>query len=298
MAILSLPAPLRRGDRVRIPCPASALTEQDRLQDGMALLRQWGLQVTVPAGQWQRRWGDLAGSDRERLADFQVAEGEEPRLWACARGGWGSARLLEQGLTAPQGWLLGFSDVTSLLWAKTAAGSGGAVHGPLITSLASEPAWSQERLRQLLFGEALPPLRGQGLRGGHVTGPLMAANLTVATHLLGSTHLPPLAGAVLVLEDVGEASYRLDRLLTHWRLLGLLQRLGGIGLGRFSPCDGPDAAAEQRGIRQVLEERCGDLGIPLVTDLPIGHGAGGNGALPLSVPARLDGDSGLLCLAS
>jgi muramoyltetrapeptide carboxypeptidase len=189
--------------------------------------------------------------------------------------------------------------VTSLLLAQQARGLGGAVHGPLVTTLAAEPAWSQQRLRDLLFGQAPPPISGMPWRGGQAEGPVLAANLTVATHLLGTGHLPELKGAVLILEDVGEAPYRIERMLTHWRLCGALQQLAGIGFGSFQGCDDPDeervSAGERFSLEQVLRERTADLGIPVIAGLPVGHEPG-NAALPLGVPCRLDGESGELSL--
>lgn len=299
--LLPLPRPLIRGDRVGLVAASSALDSGEALAAGLELLRSWGLTIEGdPQALLQRRWGYLAGRDGERLADLTSAadSSEPPALLACVRGGWGAARLLERRPPAEPGWLLGFSDVTSLLFDRVAQGRGGGIHGPLLTTLAAEPAWSQERLRALLFGEPLPPLRGESWRGGCAEGPLLVANLTVATHLLGTPHLPMLAGAILVLEDVGEAPYRIERMLTHWRLCGGLQQLAGLAFGSFSGCenDADERPAERRfSLEQVLRERSGDLGIPVVARLPVGHTAG-NAALPLGVRARLDGDRGELSL--
>ena len=290
------PAPLRRGDRVQLAAASSALQTDalERLQGGIAVLESWGLQVD-PHPEPLRRWGHLAGTDAERLADLR---GQAP-LVACLRGGWGSARLLEQpDLLHKSGagrWLLGYSDVTSLLWARQAAGIPGGIHGPMLTSLAGEPSWSQERLRQLLFGEPLPSLSGSPWRDGMAEGPLLVGNLTVASHLLGTAHLPDLKGAVLVLEDIGEAPYRLDRMLTHWRLSGALQQLAGIGFGSFSGCDDDEADRLAPPWREVLQERTTDLGIPVLGDLPVGH-APGNAALALGQPVRLDASRGELAV--
>jgi muramoyltetrapeptide carboxypeptidase len=295
---LALPAPLRRGDRVGLVAASSALDDGAKLAAGLELLRGWGLVVEDRPALLERRWGYLAGVDAERAADL-VAE-PPPALLACVRGGWGAARLLERPLALGKGWLLGFSDVTSLLWARVAQGQGGAVHGPLLTTLAAEPAWSQERLRALLFGEPVPDLEAVGWRGGVAEGPLLVANLTVATHLLGTPHLPALDGAILVLEDVGEAPYRIERMLTHWRLSGALQQLAGLGFGSFEGCDEADSRAEEPAehrfsLEQVLRERSLDLGIPVVAHLPVGHRTG-NAVLPLGVRARLDGGRGHLAL--
>ena len=291
------PAPLQPGDRVQMVAASSALIGDAalaRLAAGISVLEGWGLEVERPtlAG---RSWGYLAGRDQERRGDLEAAARRGADLLACVRGGWGAARLLEQPLALPCRWLLGFSDVTSLLWAQLAQGQGGAIHGPLLTTLGAEPAWSQERLRAVLFGAPLAPLQGEGWVGGSAKGPLLAANLTVATHLLGTPHLPDLRGAILVLEDVGEAPYRIERMLTHWRLCGALQQLGGIGLGAFSDCDGNSGGAsfDCFSLEQVLRERTADLGMPVVAGLPVGH-VTGNGALPLGAMAELDGDRGQL----
>ncbi|MEB3321273.1 MAG: LD-carboxypeptidase [Synechococcaceae cyanobacterium] len=302
-AALPLPPPLRPGDRVRLVAASSALEDGATLAAGIAVLRGWGLEVDPGAeGLLGRRWGYLAGTDAERAADLGTPAGPAaeagPALHACIRGGWGSARLLERPPALPGGWLLGFSDVTSLLWAQAARGRGGAVHGPLVTTLAAEPEWSRERLRALLFGEPVPALEGSGWIGGSAAGPLLVANLTVATHLLGTPHQPDPAGAILILEDVGEAPYRIERMLTHWRLCGVLQRLAGIGLGSFEGCEeadgrGEEPAGRRFSLEQVLRERTADLGIPVLAGLPVGHGVG-NAALPLGVAARLDADRGRL----
>ena len=296
------PAPLQPGDRVQMVAASSALIGDAalaRLAAGISVLEGWGLEVKRPplVG---RSWGYLAGRDQERRGDLEAAAMRGADLLACVRGGWGAARLLEQPLALPCRWLLGFSDVTSLLWAQLAQGQGGAIHGPLLTTLGAEPAWSQERLRAVLFGETLAPLQGEGWVGGSAKGPLLAANLTVATHLLGTPHLPDLRGAILVLEDVGEAPYRIERMLTHWRLSGALRQLAGLGFGSFEGCEEADNRAGEPdshrfSVEQVLRERSLDLELPVVAHLPVGHSPG-NAALPLGCTARLDGGRGYLKL--
>lgn len=283
-------APLGEGDSVATVAPSSALDSDQPLQEGLALLRSWGLQP-LAQNVVARQWGYLAGRDAERRADLH----QPAPLLACARGGWGAARLLEQPVPWSPGWLLGFSDITALLLARLAAGYDGSVHGPLLTTLAAEPEWSRERLRRLLFGESLPDLVGRAGGGGRVSGPLLVANLTVASHLLGSAWMPDLNGAVLILEDVGEEPYRIDRMLTHWRLCGALQQLAGIGFGRFTGCDGDNTDGRSFSLEEVLVERTADLKLARVFDLPVGH-VQGNAALPLGRQVCLDGDRGRLSL--
>ena len=291
-----VPPPLKRGDAVAIAAPSSALRDDDSLKRGISVFESWGLEVK-PQDLAARHWGYLAGSDAQRRADLDPHP--TPPLLACARGGWGAARLLEHPWPWRPGWLLGFSDITALLCSRLAQGVGGGVHGPLVTTLADEPDWSQQRLQELLFDRVAPDLQGTTWVGGQAQGPLVTVNLTVASHLLGSAHLPDLKGRILVIEDVGEAPYRLDRMLTHWRLTGTLQGLAGLALGRFSGCDDPNLSAEADqtfSLEQVLKERTLDLGIPVISGLPVGHGPGGNAALPMGVPAKLDADRGTLAL--
>ena len=290
-----VPPPLRRGDAVAIAAPSSALRDDDSLKRGISVFESWGLEVT-PQDLSARHWGYLAGSDAQRRADLDPHP--TPPLLACARGGWGAARLLEHPWPWRPGWLLGFSDITALLCSRLAQGVGGGVHGPLVTTLADEPDWSQQRLQELLFDRVAPDLQGTTWVGGQAQGPLVTVNLTVASHLLGSAHLPDLKGGILVIEDVGEAPYRLDRMLTHWRLTGTLQGLAGLALGRFSGCDDPNLSDDDQtfSLEQVLKERTLDLGIPVISGLPVGHGPGGNAALPMGVPAKLDADRGTLAL--
>ncbi|QBE69789.1 hypothetical protein SynWH8101_2211 [Synechococcus sp. WH 8101] len=110
---------MQQGDGVAVVAASSALEDASALQAGLDLLRSWGLEVK-PSEASGRRWGYLAGTDRERRADLMPTP--PARLLACARGGWGAARLLEEPLHWSPGWLLGFSDVTALLWARLAAG--------------------------------------------------------------------------------------------------------------------------------------------------------------------------------
>lgn len=287
------PAPLKPGDLLRVIAPSGALRELGAFEQGVEIWRSWGYEVEVSNGV-DARWGYLAGSDRQRRTQLRAAF-EDPccRGVLCARGGFGGTRLLEDWCW-PQGeakWLIGFSDITSLLWSLHKQGVSG-VHGPLLTTLALEPNWSQERLRAWVEGRALDAIAGVGWGGGSATGLLLPANLTVATHLLGTAHEPALEHVILALEDVTEAPYRIDRMLTQWRMMGRLQQVKGIALGRFSRCE-PPASSPSFSVAEVLRDRIGDLGIPVVSDLPFGHD-GVNAALPVGVLARLDGDRGEL----
>jgi muramoyltetrapeptide carboxypeptidase len=166
------------------------------------------------------------------------------------------------------------------------------LHAPVLTTLATEPSWSCDRLIAVVEGRPIPPLHGLGWGKGKAIAPLLPANLTVATHLLGTPWQPDLREVILALEDVSEAPYRLDRLLTFWRMSGALSQIKGIALGRFSQCD-PPMGNSSWSVTEVLRDRLGDLDIPIVSDLPFGHD-GANAALPVGGWVELDGDRGTL----
>lgn len=291
------PLPLKSGDLLRVVAPSGRLRERTKLDRGLEIWRDRGYRVEVTA-EVTDEWGYLAGTDAARRAQLAAAwEDPDCRAILCVRGGYGGMRLLEDwqwSQVATPKWLIGFSDITALLWSLTQQGIVG-IHGPLLTTLSDEPDWSRDRLFGLVAGRSIPPLQGDSWVGNVATGRLLPCNLTVATHLLGTPFQPNLAGAILAIEDVTEAPYRIDRLLTHWRLTGALSQVAGIAIGRFSHCDPPEGISSFT-VEEVLRDRLTDLQIPIVANLPFGHD-GCNAALPVGVEAILDGNTGqLTCL--
>ena len=285
------PPPLRRGSRLRAVNPG---TWMDPDTDFSALQQRCearGWQLEVPDAVRQQ-WRYFSGTDQQRVAEMEAAW-NDPSIDGVlyVGGGWGGARILEAGFRFPKRplWSVGFSDSSSLLLAQWAAGLQGAIHG---SSGGPEERW--QRTAALLSGDPVPPLVGDPMRRGVGRGPLVVTNLTVATHLIGTPWFPDLNGALLVLEDVGEAPYRVDRMLTHWRSAGLMRGLAGVACGRFS-WKKDDILPGDFSMEEILEERLGDLGIPLVMNLPLGHGAP-NQALPIGRRAHLDGRRGVLSL--
>lgn len=292
------PPPLQSGDLLYVIAPSGRLTSRISLDRGLEIWRARGYRV-AEVGDLATTWGYLAGDDRSRRSQLAAAWADPNcRAILCARGGYGGMRLLEdwQWDHTPAKWLIGFSDITALLWSMERSGISGGVHGPLVATLADEPDWSCDRLFDLVSGVPLAPLQGEGWVGGVATGKLLPANLTVATHLLGTPAQPDLTGVILAIEDVTEAPYRIDRLLTHWRLTGILSKVAGIAIGRFSQCD-PPAGSSSFSVVEVLRDRLTDLNIPVVANLPFGHD-GCNAALPVGAIAILDGNTGQLIVKS
>ncbi len=292
-----VPPALKPGDLLRAIAPSGSLREQAVFEKGLDIWRSRGYRVELAAG-YDNSWGYLAGTDGDRRQQLTSAwQDPDCRGILCIRGGYGGARILEDWTWTPQvtppKWLIGFSDITSLLWSLCKIGVVG-MHGPVLTTIAAEPEWTTARLFDLVEGRPVAPLQGIGWGNGTATGYLLPANLTVATHLLGTSAQPLLDGAILAFEDVGEAPYRIDRMLTQWRMMGALTGVKGIALGRFSQCD-TLAHKTSFTVAEVLRDRLADLGIPIVSELPFGHD-GENAALPVGVTVELDGNKGSLSI--
>ncbi|MGB3766671.1 MAG: LD-carboxypeptidase [Phormidesmis sp.] len=302
-SVCKVPACLAPGDLLWAIAPSGGLREIESFEAGLSVWRDRGYRVQLMQG-YDDRWGYLAGSDSGRRQQLMAAlSDDECRGILCVRGGYGGTRLLEgwQWPANVDKWLIGFSDITSLLWSLSRVGVS-SLHGPVLTTLADEPEWSVTRLFNWVEHYQIEPLVGQGWGpmaigcGGVASGRLLPGNLCVATHLLGTAAEPDLTGAILAFEDVGEAPYRLDRMLTQWRSTGKLSQIKGVALGRFSGWPAAGAVVETGSTLSVLEvmrDRLGDLKIPIVSDLPFGHD-GDNAVLPVGLPVELDADKGLL----
>ncbi len=255
--------------------PSSPFSEADFAR-GLAWLRA---RAEVPDDpRWHRRAGFLAGDDDARFGAIADALGDPSVrcLWA-ARGGHGATRLLEKhgaaladALSRDPKAVVGFSDVTALhaLWARAGARS---IHGAVLTSIgrgvgALDELWSVASGALPAPWEGLEPLRG----GPAVEGVARGGNLALVAALAGTRWQFDLRGAVLLLEDVNEAPYRVDRMLTTLRASGALAGVAAVALGEFTGCaPGPDGVT----VEDVCRERLADLGVPVLRGAPFGHGA-------------------------
>ncbi|HZP40075.1 MAG TPA: LD-carboxypeptidase [Candidatus Binatia bacterium] len=294
------PPRIRSGDVVAVVAPSGAVNA-DRLALGVRVLERWGLEVRLGAGVLERR-AYLAGHDDERRSDLERMIGDPAvRAVFCARGGYGSQRLvpsLDLGplARAPKP-IVGYSDVTALLAAVVSAGVVG-FHGPMVADdLARGLSLRAEtHLRALLTDpayrwEAEVPVT---VRPGRATGRLLGGCLSVLVTTLGTPYAPDTDGAILFLEDVREGPYRLDRLLTQMAQAGKLTRLAGLVFGTMASCPTVDGY----GPLDVVRACCAELACPVGFGLPAGHDVGGPGvlnlALPLGVEVELDTSRGRL----
>uniref|UniRef100_A0AAU2UZW4 LD-carboxypeptidase n=1 Tax=Streptomyces sp. NBC_00003 TaxID=2903608 RepID=A0AAU2UZW4_9ACTN len=302
-AELTRPPRLRPGARIAVVAPSGPVVEE-RLQAGLDVLRGWDLDpVTTPqVADVHRELRYLAGEDERRARDFQRAWCD-PAVDAvmCARGGYGAQRmvdLLDWNALRAAGpkVLIGYSDVTALHEAFAVRLGLATLYGPMASALAFiKNAATQESLRTTLFEpEAAMTLGLPGARAlipGRARGVTLGGCLCLLTADLATPHArPSAAGGLLLLEDIGEEDYRLDRMLTQLLRAGRLDGVTGVALGSWLEC-GP----YEESVRPVLYDRLARLGVPVVENLGFGH-CDTALTMPLGVPAVLDADGGTVTL--
>lgn len=305
------PARLRAGDAVALVAPATVNYDRLRVQLAVETLEAMGLQVDVGKHVLDR-FGYLAGTDADRAADLDRAFAD-PDIKAIfpLTGGWGASRLLPlldyRSIARNPKILLGYSDITSLLNGIHARTGLVTFHGPNAWSEWNE--FSYRSMHQLLFeAEPLaynnPQDRGVDLvakdnrtrtiNGGLASGKLIGGNLTLVAALLGTPYLPAFDGRILFLEDVGEAIYRVDRMLTQLALAGQLQRLVGIVFGQFTGV-APQPGLGNFSLMDILRQHCEPLGVPCYYGAMFGH-VNHNSTLPVGISATMDATAGTLVL--
>jgi muramoyltetrapeptide carboxypeptidase len=283
---------LRPGDPVTAVAPAGPF-DRASFEAGLEIIAGRYQVHYDPGALTRHRY--LAGRDERRLGELAAAlEDRGSRAIFCARGGYGMMRLLAglEGIAPAAKPVVGFSDITALhqLLQRQRLVS---IHGPNLSQLSRLAAPVHERLFALLESQAAAAdLTGTDTYvAGTAEGPLLGGNLSVLTRLLGTPFLPPLEGAILLLEDVGERPYRLDRMWTHLALAGVFRQVRGIALGDFTGCEEKDAEYSSA---DVLRELALGTGLPCAAGFPVGHGAE-NQPVPLGVRVRLDAGSRRLC---
>ncbi|WP_091615822.1 S66 peptidase family protein [Micromonospora mirobrigensis] len=282
----------------------SGPTTPELVARGVELLTGWGLRPVLGPNAYARH-GYLAGDDVLRAADLNAAFADpEIRGVICTRGGYGAQRVVDlidmAAVRSDPKVVAGFSDITALQFALWRGARLAGVHGP-------GAAWRDERLPlasvESMHAALMTPApvtvaavaaeESFGVRvPGRAEGVLLGGNLCLITASIGTADMPDLTGAVLLVEEVQEPPYKIDRMLTHLRRAGALDGLAGVAVGQFTDCaDGWDTT-----VVDVLTDRLGDLGVPVLGGLPIGHGPG-QLTVPVGTPAVLDATAGTLTVA-
>jgi muramoyltetrapeptide carboxypeptidase len=297
---LTRPPVLSPGDRVAV-LSASSPADQAELAVGLDALRFAGLEPVVfdsatDSGSMRTY---LAGDDKLRAGDLRGAL-TDPSIAGVifATGGYGAQRTLEafdwDGLDRlPPKVLAGYSDVTAILEAFAARLGWASLHSPMVTSSGDTAHYSfGSLLRALMRPEQAMHTRyahAVTLAGGSARGITLGGNLTLLTSSAGTDTSLPARGGILLVEEEHEDPYRVDRMLTQLRRSGYLDGVAAVIGGTFTGCGEPAL------IEQILAERLGDLGVPLIAWANVGHG-GHQQTYPVGIAAELDADARTLRL--
>lgn len=303
---------LAPGDTIGLIEPASASTEPFDLTLVEETIRALGFKPKR-AAHLLDRYGYLAGQDRDRASDVNAmfADKSVQAIFAV-RGGWGCARLLPyldyDLIRANPKPLMGYSDITALHMAIQAKTGLVTFHGPNASS-----AWGRQSVdsfRPLAMDAAMPTYanpvasedrltqkkwRTQTIRAGVARGRLLGGNLTVLSALVGTPYLPDFTGAILFLEDIGEAEYRIDRMLTQLALSGILRRVAGIIFGQCTDCKDKDPGLVNFTLSSLFEQHFAPLNVPVFQGAFIGH-MPDQFTLPVGVMAEMDAAAATLKL--
>ncbi len=294
------PPALRPGDQIALVSPSGPVAPE-RIQAAVEVLHGWGLRPRVyPHVLGRHRY--FGGTDEERIRDLNEAFADPANraVW-CTRGGYGLQRIIDrldlEEVTRRPKLIIGFSDITALhlaLWRRARLAT---LHGPVAAQLDRGPdSLTAQGVLHAMVSSApvsLKPDPAECTYGvttsGQADGVLLGGNLSLLAASIGTPDQPDLDGAILLLEDVNEEEYRVDRMLTHLLRSGALRGVAGVAIGQFTDCGASVADA--------ITDRLAPLGVPILGGLPIGHGAQ-HVAVPLGTPATLDADAGTLVVSS
>ncbi len=287
------PPRLYPGDIIGIAAPAGPF-KKELFERGVAAIKDMGFEVMIPEN-LQQPVRYLAGPDAHRASLLNdMFKSSDIKGIICARGGYGSIRILDAmdfGLLRKNPRIfLGFSDISALISVITTRGSLVAFHGPNITTLGkATPQTKASFYRAVTSDQPLDirPEKPRVVSPGKGTGIVSGGNLATLCHLLGTPYSPTYRGRIFVMEDTGEAPYRIDRMLFQMRMADCFQGVSGIVLGSFQNCGDYEAIC---GITANIFE---DMQIPILGGFEIGHGKD-NMTIPMGIRATLDTDQGAL----
>jgi len=291
------PAPLKRGAKIGVVATAGCV-DDELLLAGVDAVRQEGFQVELASAVHDRK-GYLAGDAEKRARDLEdfFCRSDLAAIF-CARGGFGSIQLLPhltERIRLHPKVFAGYSDVTILLnWLLQRCGMV-TFHAPMVamdfarglTQRSRDQFWGTLTGEKWMWQVAV----GEIIRAGKVQGEMMGGCLSVLVTTLGTPYEVDTVDKLLFLEDVGEKPYRVERMLTHLKMAGKLERLAGLIFGDFTQCNGEGP----RDIRAIVEELFHKAPYPVVMGVPAGHGQE-NLTLPFGVAMALDTHKGTLSL--
>ena len=287
------PPRLTQGDTVGIVAPAGPF-DRKKFMKGKTVLESMGFRTFFDEGIFQKH-GFFAGTDVQRADQVNRLFGDPAiRAVVCARGGYGSMRILPfldfETIQKNPKIFVGFSDISVLLSVLNDRCGLVTFHGPVVTTLANAIKETIAAMCAVLTSNTileLKPEKGIVIKPGVSSGIMAGGNLTTLCHLVGTPYAPRFNGKILFIEDVGEFPYRIDRMLVQMKLAGCFEGLKGLVLGSFEECGQLDE------IFRIVQEMFKDVNIPILAGFEIGHSKI-NITIPIGLEATLDTDRQIL----
>lgn len=297
-----IPDRLKPGDTVAVLGLAGVVRDSKVVDEFKNTLTNLGL-VPWLAPSVAYHYGYLSGTDDQRLEDLkQALLNPEVKAIMCIRGGWGTARLMEK---IDWNWfiqypkiLVGFSDITYLLNAITHRTGLVTFHGPVGNS--GWGPFTTEYFKKGVFNSSLleielpktPNTKRLFSKPGITQGSIIGGNLSVFASMLGSPYFPDCNNKILILEEIGEDPYRIDRMLTSLRLAGVFKQINGLILGQFTDCN-PESLHHSFSLDEVLKMHFKEVSFPVLSNGPFGH-TKDHCTLPLGMELELNADLGTI----
>ena len=287
------PGRLAAGDRIGIVAPASPF-DKEKYYQGLAVLESMGF-ATFATDDIFRKEGYLAGPDDHRASTINRFFADESiKAIVCTRGGFGSIRILHlldyPTIQKNPKIFVGYSDVSAILSVFCTKCNMVTFHGPMVTTLGDATQKTKDALFSAFSSDKkveITPKMGVVIKPGNASGAVSGGNLTTLCHLVGTPFAHSAKGGILFLEDRGEASYRIDRMLTQMRLAGYFDKLKGLILGSFEGCGEIDE------IYTIVDNIFKDKQFPFLAGFELGHGRD-NITIPLGIEATLDTERNML----
>ena len=272
------PPYLHQGDTIGLVCPAGYMAI-DKAQTCITVLQEWGYNVKVGNTLGKEAVNYFSGTDEERLADLQqMLDDDEVKAILCARGGYGTSRIIDRldfkRFKENPKWIIGYSDVTVLLSHIYRNYKITSLHAPMAAAFNDEGYKNEyvQSLKDALEGKKIKyTIDVHELnRKGEAIGELVGGNLSMLTHLIGSSSEPKTKGRILFIEDIGEYYYKIDRMLLQLKRAGKLENLAGLIVGGFTDMQDTTLKFGQD-VYDLIHDKIKEYDYPVCFNFPVGH---------------------------
>lgn len=276
--MIKIPPYLKKGDTIALVCPAGYMNPE-KIQTCIRVLQEWGYNVRIGSTVGGSSENYFSGSDEERLQDFQqMLDDEEVKAILCARGGYGTGRIIDKidfrEFKKKPKWIIGYSDITVLHSHLYSNYNVSSIHGPMAAAFNDE-GYKYEyvlSLKNALEGKKLKyqcPVHEFNRKGGAI-GELIGGNLALLAHIVGTYSDVKTKGRILFIEDTGEYLYNIDRMLVQLKRSNKLAKLAGLIVGGFTDVKDTERPFGKN-VYEIILDAVREYDYPVCFDFPVSH---------------------------